>query len=123
MADARACDIAFEGGAIDAIVDDWIVVARARAAGRDRTFIARSTAVGGILAPPASDASTPADLDGPAVGVAGGPLDESRPIPSASAAREGLDLAAAAERIYGAPPLIPGAARGGDVSALVDDRH
>ena len=54
-----AGQVAFQGGEADAIVSDWIWVARQRAAGEDFVFIPYSKAVGGLMVPadsPAQDA-------------------------------------------------------------------
>lgn len=106
-ADNGATRIAVEGGGADMAVADWIWVARQRAAGKDYVFIPYSKAVGGLVVPAESTAKTVQDLAGAKLGIAGGPLDKSWLILQAYAQQQyGLDLKAATEQVYGAPPLI-----------------
>ena len=77
LAGEDAAKIAFQGGAADAMLSDWIWVARQRAAGKDFIFIPYSKAVGGLDVPANSQAKSLADLKGGKIGVAGGPLDKS----------------------------------------------
>ncbi len=107
VAGEAAAKIAFQGGTADAMVSDWIWVARQRAAGRDFVFIPFSKAVGGLLVPAKSTATSLADMKGGKIGVAGGPLDKSWLLLRAlTRKRYGFDLADAAEPVFGAPPLI-----------------
>ena len=64
VAAGPAAQVAFQGGEVDAIVSDWIWVARQRAAGDDFIFIPYSKAVGGLMVPGDSPARTLADLKG-----------------------------------------------------------
>jgi NitT/TauT family transport system substrate-binding protein len=77
MAGSSAAQVALQGGEADLIVSDWIWVARQRAAGMDYVFLPNSKAVGGLMEPAESAATTLADLRGGKIGVAGGPLDKS----------------------------------------------
>jgi len=105
LAGEDAVKIAFQGGAADAMVSDWIWVARQRAAGKDFIFIPYSKAVGGLDVPANSPAKSLADMKGGKIGVAGGPLDKSWLLLRALARRQyGFDLAADAEPVFGAPP-------------------
>ena len=102
-----AATIAFQGGAADVILSDWIWVARQRAAGKDFVFIPYSKAVGALMVPADSPVQTLADLSGQAIGIAGGPVDKSWLIMRAYAKHlHGLDLEAQTEQVFGAPPLI-----------------
>ncbi len=124
VAGGAAAKVAFEGRATDVIVSDWLWVARQRAAGRDFVFIPYSKAVGGLLVAGDSEAETLADLAGEKIGIAGGPLDKSWLILRAYAEAEyGLDLAAATEQVYGAPPLIFKTALDGDLTGAVNYWH
>ena len=124
MAGGDAAQIAFQGGAVDMIVSDWIWVARQRAAGQDFVFIPYSRAVGGMLVPADSPAQTLADMKGKTVGIAGGQLDKSWIILRAYAQQEyGLDLAAETEQVFGAPPLIMNAATTGEVDGAINFWH
>ena len=58
VAGEAAAKIAFQGGTADMIVSDWIWVARQRAAGKDYVFIPYSKAVGGLMVPESSKATS-----------------------------------------------------------------
>lgn len=121
VAAGPAGQIAFQGGAADAIVSDWIWVARQRAAGDDFVFIPYSRAVGGLMVPGNSPARTLADLKGAKIGVAGGPLDKSWILLRAYARQEyGFDLADETEQVFGAPPLIAEVAERGEVGGALN---
>ncbi|SHE42284.1 NitT/TauT family transport system substrate-binding protein [Loktanella atrilutea] len=124
MAGGDAAQIAFQGGAVDMIVSDWIWVARQRAAGQEYVFIPYSRAVGGMLVPADSPAQTLADMKGKTIGIAGGQLDKSWIILRAYAQQEyGFDLAAETEQVFGAPPLIMNAATTGEVDGAINFWH
>ncbi len=124
VAGGPAGQIAFQGGAADVIVSDWIWVARQRAAGKDFVMLPYSKAVGGVMVPADSPARSLADLAGGKIGIAGGPVDKSWLILRAYAEREyGLDLARGTEQVFGAPPLIFKAALDGDVDGAVNYWH
>ena len=113
--------VAFQGGAADVVVSDWLWVARQRAAGKDYVFIPYSRAVGALLVPSDSTAQTLADLVGGKIGIAGGPTDKSWLILRAYATQEyGIDLAAGTEQVFGAPPLIFEAALSGDLDGAIN---
>ena len=124
VAGGSAAKVAFQGGETDVIVSDWLWVARQRAAGKDYVFIPYSKAVGGVMVPADSAAQTLADLDGGKIGIAGGPLDKSWLILQAYAAQEhGMDLKAATEQVFGAPPLIFKTALGDDLDGAINFWH
>lgn len=124
FADNGATRIAVEGGEADLAVADWIWVARQRAAGKDYVFIPYSKAVGGVVVPADSAASSLKDLAGGKIGIAGGPLDKSWLILRAYAAREyDMDLKADTEQVFGAPPLIFKSALGGDYAGAINFWH
>lgn len=119
-----AAQVAFQGGAADVIVSDWLWVARQRAAGNDFVFIPYSKAVGAIMVPSDSPAQDISDLAGQKIGIAGGPLDKSWLILRAYADKNyGMDLAAETEQVFGAPPLIFGAAMSGEIDAAINFWH
>lgn len=123
-ADNGATRIAVEGNAADMAVADWIWVARQRAAGKGYVFIPYSRAVGGVVVPASSMASSLEDLKGGKIGIAGGPLDKSWLILRAYAQQAyGMDLAAETEQVYGAPPLIFKSASGGDYAGAINFWH
>lgn len=124
VAGGAAAQVAFQGGATDVIVSDWLWVARQRAAGRDYVFIPYSKAVGGLMVAGDSPATSLADLSGTKIGIAGGPLDKSWLILRAYAEHAyGLDLVAETEQVYGAPPLIFKTALQGETPGAVNYWH
>ncbi len=123
VAGKAAGQIAFQGGEVDVIVDDWIWVARQRAAGHDIAFIPYSRAVGGVMVPADSPAQSLQDLAGQQIGIAGGPQDKSWLILRAYASQQGFDLAGSTEQVYGAPPLIFQTARAGDLGGAINFWH
>jgi NitT/TauT family transport system substrate-binding protein len=123
MAGSAAARTAFQGGAADVIVSDWLWVARQRAAGRDYVFIPYSRAVGGVMVPAGSPAQDLTDLRGGKIGIAGGPLDKSWLILQAYAAERGLDLVGETEQVFGAPPLIFKTALQGELDAAINYWH
>lgn len=124
MAGNSASQVAFQAGEADAIVSDWLWVARQRAAGDDFVFIPYSKAVGGLMVPGNSPAQTLADLKGGKIGVAGGPLDKSWLILRAFAQKEyGMDLQGETEQVFGAPPLIFQTAVSGELDGAINFWH
>ncbi len=123
-ADNGATRVAVEGGEADIAVADWIWVARQRAAGKDYVFVPYSKAVGGVVVPGDSTAGTLADLEGGQIGIAGGPLDKSWLILRAYASQEyDMDLEAATEQVFGAPPLIFKSGISGDLAGAINYWH
>lgn len=124
FADNGATRVAVEGGEADMAVADWIWVARQRAAGKDYVFVPYSKAVGGVVVPEDSTAESLVDLADGKIGIAGGPLDKSWLILRAYARQEhGLDLEAATEQVYGAPPLIFKSALGNEYAGAINFWH
>lgn len=123
-ADNGATRIALAGGEADMAVADWIWVARQRAAGKDYVFVPYSKAVGGVVVPKSSTATTLMDLVGGKIGIAGGSLDKSWLILRAYARQEyGLDLKGETEQVYGAPPLIFKTGLQGDYAGVINFWH
>lgn len=123
VAGKAAGQIAFQGGEVDVIVDDWIWVARQRVAGQQIAFIPYSRAVGGVMVPASSPAQSLRDLAGEKIGIAGGPNDKSWLILRAYAALQGFDLLTETEQVYGAPPLIFQTARTGELGGAINFWH
>lgn len=124
VAGGSAAQVAFQAGETDVIVSDWLWVARQRAAGHDFVFIPYSKAVGGVLVPKDSTATSLKDLAGGKIGIAGGPLDKSWLILRAFAQQEyGMDLEAQTEQVFGAPPLIFKTAMSGDMAGAINFWH
>lgn len=123
-ADNGATRVAVEGGEADMAVADWIWVARQRAAGKGYVFVPYSKAVGGVVVPADSAATTLQDLVGGKVGIAGGPLDKSWLILRAYAQQKyGLDLKRETEQVFGAPPLIFKTGLKGDYAGVINFWH
>jgi NitT/TauT family transport system substrate-binding protein len=124
LAGRDATALALRSGDVDAIVIDWIWVSRERAQGYDYTFMPFSKAVGALVVPQDSDIEDLSDLEGRHIGVAGGPLDKSWLLLRALAEKEhGLDLEAAVEVAFGAPPLLNEQLRLGRLDGVVTYWH
>jgi NitT/TauT family transport system substrate-binding protein len=120
----QATNVALQGEAVDAIVDDYLWVSRQRHDGQMLTFVPFSSTVGALMVPPDSGIDTLADLAGKKIGVAGGPIDKSwLLIQGLAAKRHGTHLAAAAEPVYGAPPLLNEKVLDGELDAVLNYWH
>ena len=107
LAGNDAARIAFQGQQVDTIVGDLIWAARLRNEGRGVKFVPYSTTEGALMVAPASPIKSLPDLAGKRLGVAGGALDKNWILLRAQARESGnLDLEAAAQIAYGAPPLL-----------------
>lgn len=124
FAGKQAAAIAFQGGEVDAIVTDFVWVARQRAEGRMITFAPYSATVGAIMVPPESPIRTISELAEQRIGVAGGPLDKSWLVLRALIKRNhGFDLADRSAPAFGAPPLLVKQFEAGNLDALVTFWH
>ena len=125
FANDQATNIGLQGRAVDAIVDDWLWVSRQRADGQDLVYaVPYSSSVGALMVPADSGIEELADLGGKRLGIAGGPLDKSWLLLQGLAAeRDGLDLAAEVEEVYGAPPLLQEKALSGELDAVLNYWH
>ncbi len=120
----EAADVALMGGAVDAIVEDWLFVSRQRSDGVPLTFIPYSSNVGAVMVKPDSPIARLADLKGKKIGIAGGPLDKGWLMLQGYARQQaGLDLAADAEPVYGAPPLLTEKLKSGELDAVLNYWH
>lgn len=120
----QATNVALQGEAVDAIVDDFLWVSRQRAAGQMLTFVPYSSTVGALMVAPESDIASLEDLKGKKVGVAGGPVDKSWLLLQGLAAqRHGMDLAAEVEPVFGAPPLLNEKVQDGELDAVLNYWH
>jgi len=120
----EAADVALMGGAVDAIVEDWLFVSRQRSDGVQLTFIPYSSNVGAVMVKPDSPIARLADLRGKKIGIAGGPLDKGWLMLQGYARQQaGLDLAADAEPVYGAPPLLTEKLKSGELDAVLNYWH
>jgi NitT/TauT family transport system substrate-binding protein len=120
----EAAKVALQAGAVDLIVTDWPWVARQRSEGAALTFVPYSKAVGSLLVPRGSAIDRIAALKGKRIGIVGGPLDKSWLLLRALARRElGIDLARAAEPVFGAPPLLNEELARGRIDAVLTYWH
>ncbi|MFO1049040.1 MAG: ABC transporter substrate-binding protein [Geminicoccaceae bacterium] len=119
-----AADVALMGGAVDAIVEDWLFVSRQRHDGAPLTFIPYSSSVGAVMVKGDSPIAAVADLKGKKIGVAGGALDKGWLMLQAYARQAaGLDLTKDAEPVYGAPPLLTEKLKSGELDAALNYWH
>ena len=107
LADKDATSLALLSGDVDAIVTDWIWVAKQRSMGHDFTFVPFSRAVGALMVDPAKGIHSIGDLKGRSIGVGGGATDKSWILLQAYARKTAnLDLAKEADIQFAAPPLL-----------------
>lgn len=122
LANNQATAVALQAGEVDVIVTDWLWVTRQRAEGSHFTFVPYSTSVGSLIVAANSPIMSLADLKGKRLGIAGGPVDKSWLVIRAMAAqRDGLDLDAAVEKIFGAPPLLNEQIQLGELDAVINN--
>jgi NitT/TauT family transport system substrate-binding protein len=106
LASNEAGRVALLAGSADVIVSDWLWVARQRAQDQPLQFAPFSSSIGSVMVPAGSSITDVAGLRGRRIGVSGGPLDKAWMLLVARARRDGIDLPAEAEPVYGAPPLL-----------------
>jgi len=124
LAGKNASAIALQGGAVDAIVTDWIWVSRQRSSGSDFSFVPHSVAVGGLMVRPDAGINSLDDLRGRKIGIAGGPVDKSWLMLRAFAKKKiGVDLKEVVEPTYAAPPLLNKIMLRGDIPAALNFWH
>jgi NitT/TauT family transport system substrate-binding protein len=119
LASNQALTVALQSGDVDLIVSDWLWAMRQRSEGEPLLFAPYSSALGAVMAP-AGGIATLSDLKGRRIGVAGSALDKSWLLLRAHARQAvGGDLAALAEPVYGAPPLLSEQIRLGRIDAVL----
>ncbi|MDV7339330.1 transporter substrate-binding domain-containing protein [Terasakiella sp. A23] len=124
FAGKQATATALHGGAVDAIVNDWIWVSRQRSAGQDYSFMPYSRIVGGLVARSDRKIETLADLKGKKLGIAGGPVDKNWLLFQAVAKKRfDLDLAQSTKIFFGAPPLLAKKMEMGELDGVVNFWH
>jgi NitT/TauT family transport system substrate-binding protein len=122
LANTNATAVALQAGAVDVVVTDWLWVTRQRADGARFTFAPYSTSLGALMLPPNSPITSLADLKGKRLGIAGGAVDKSWLLIRALATqRHGLDLDAAVDKAFGAPPLLNEELLGGRLDAVINN--
>ncbi len=120
LASPEAGKIALRGKSADVIVSDWLWVSRERRLGARLVFYPYSSALGAVMVPKASPLSTPADLKGKRLAVAGGPIDKSWLLVQGALRQDGIDLASQATIVYGAPALLAEKTRLGEADATLN---
>ncbi len=121
FAGGDATKVAMQSGAIDVTTGDWLFASRQRAEGTPLVFVPYSSSIGAVMAPCDAGYESLADLEGLALGVAGGPLDKSwLMLQGMASGEEGLDLARDATPVYGAPPLLAEKLRQGELDAALN---
>mgnify|MGYP001597223318 CR=1 FL=1 len=124
FAGKQATATAIHGGAVDAMVSDWIWVSRQRATGKDFGFAPYSRMVGGMMAGPDSEINDLQDLSGKKIGIAGGPVDKSWVLFQALAKHKyGLNLKQSNELVFGAPPLLSEKLGSGELDVVITFWH
>jgi NitT/TauT family transport system substrate-binding protein len=118
-----AADVALMGGAVDAIVEDWLWVSRQRSNDALLTFVPYSSSVGALMSRGDSDLVRLEQLAGTKIGIAGGPLDKSWLILQGYARQAGFDLANQAEPVYAAPPLLNEKLKSGELDSILNYWH
>ncbi len=107
LADKDATSVALLSGEVDAIVTDWIWVAKQRSLGRDFTFVPFSRSVGALMVDPTKGYKTLGDLKGKSLGIAGGASDKSWVLLRAYAQKtEAMDITKAVDAQFAAPPML-----------------
>lgn len=107
FASGQATTVALQAGDIDLIVSDWLWALRRTQDGERMRFAPFSTTLGALMVAADEPVKSLADLKGKKIGVAGGALDKSWLLLRAyGKAQLGVDLAQAAEPVFGAAPLV-----------------
>ncbi|TCK31568.1 NitT/TauT family transport system substrate-binding protein [Ancylobacter aquaticus] len=107
FAGGQATTVALQAGDVDLIVSDWLWALRRSNDGEPMRFAPFSNALGAVMVAADGPVKMLDDLRGRRIGVAGGALDKSWLLLRAySKVKIGVDLASAAEPVYGAPPLV-----------------
>jgi NitT/TauT family transport system substrate-binding protein len=120
LANIDAGRVSLMAGASDIVVSDWVFAAVQRTAGTKLCFAPFSSSSGGIMTAAQSTIRGLTDLRGRKLGVVGGPVDKSWLIVQAAGrATENIDLATAANVVYGAPPLLGAKLQQGELDAVL----
>lgn len=123
-ASKQATLVAFQSGAVDVIVADWIWVSIQRHNEKNYTFIPYSTALGEVMVPAQSDITSLTTLQNKQLGVAGGPLDKSwLMLQTLSKAKFGFDMSTQLTAQYAAPPLLNGQLENKQIDAVLNFWH
>lgn len=120
LANNDAGRVALMAKSADIVVADWFFVAHQRGAGTALSFSPFSSALGALMVPSASPIRRIDDLRGRRLGVVGGPVDKSWLLFQATGHTiANLDIATAAQVVYGAPPLLNAKLQQGELDAVL----
>jgi NitT/TauT family transport system substrate-binding protein len=120
LASTEGGKVAFNAGAADMMVSDWLYASRERGLGAKMQFVPYSATVGAVMVKADSPIKSLADLKGKKISVAGGALDKGWLLIQAAARRQGVDLRREASVVYGAPPLLFEKALSGETDATLN---
>ncbi len=124
LGSSNATAVSLQGGAVDAIVSDWVWVASQRKNRRHYSYYPYSTAVGALLVRPDAGIHSLGDLQGKVLGVAGGPVDKNWLLYRAYTRKQyGFDLADIVEEKFAAPPLLNSLLRSNRLDAVLNYWH
>ncbi|SIS94059.1 ABC transporter substrate-binding protein [Neptunomonas antarctica] len=123
LAGMTATRTALKSGSADVIVADWMWVSRQRDMGDKLQFIPYSLSIGKVVLAKGSHIKSLQDLQGKRIGIAGGPLSKGWLLLRALGLKQGIDLKAATEQQYGAPPLLNASLERGRLDAVVTFWH
>lgn len=123
VANLSASHLAVSSGTVDGAVADLLWAQARYESGDSYVYLPFSSQIGDIVVPPDSPVHSVSDLVGRRIGVAGGPDSKGWVLLNRVAAKQGIDLAAAAEVQYAAPPLLNQALKRGQLDVLVTYWH
>ncbi|KKD60857.1 ABC transporter substrate-binding protein [Grimontia sp. AD028] len=107
LASKNASSVALQGDAVDVIFSDWVWVSRQRAAGKTYTLSPTSATAGGVYAASNLTLSSPCDISGETLGIAGGSVDKTWLLYQAYCeAKEDKAISELTEQQFVAPPLL-----------------
>lgn len=121
IASNQASPITLYGGSADVVVSDWPWALRQRGMGEALKFAPFSSALGAVMVPDDSPATSLADLKGKRLGVAGSATDKSWVLLRAYSRRmPSGDIAELATPQYGAAPLLAEQLKDGRLDAVLN---
>lgn len=107
LASKNASSVALQGNAVDVIFSDWVWVSRQRAAGKTYTLSPTSATAGGLFAAGDITLSSPCDIEGKTLGIAGGAVDKTWLLYQVFCeANEDKAISELTEQQFVAPPLL-----------------
>lgn len=124
LASKNASAVALQSDAVDIILSDWFWVNRQRFEHKDYTLFPTSRATGGLYIASSSGMVSLNDLTGKTVGIAGGAVDKNWLLLQAySQSKYQLDLKAAVDPVFAAPPLLNRLMMRGDLASTINFWH